>query len=138
MGRRSGRGDITRHYDIDAKPTLDQVRRAKATAAARQLPERGANPSTDRMLDAVDEACAGEGTAYSADKIYDWMRRLPLRTVAAQVQPWQTWRPELLVAIAESVLMHGRSSARTAIEYSTTPETVDAIVADYRRTLRQL
>jgi hypothetical protein len=138
MGRRSGRGDITRHYDIDAAPTLDQVRRAKATAAARQLPGRGTNPSTDRMLDAVDDACAGQGTGYSADKIYDWMRRLPLRAVAALVEPWRTWRPELLVAVAESVLMHGHSSARTAVEYGTTPETVDAIVADYRRTLRQL
>lgn len=135
MGRRSARGDITRHYDIDARPTDDQVRRVRSLAADRQLPERGGAASIGRMLDSIEAVCQGGGTAYEANKLYDWMRRFPRRAAAAKVDPWQDWDPARLEEIAEVVLMRGRTPHRAAIEYGTTTETVDAIVAAYKMRL---
>lgn len=138
MPRRSARGSITRHYDASTRPTAEQVSRVRALAAQHQLPERGATASADRMLTTLGDVLDGDGTGYDANKLTDWMRRMPLRTVAAKVDPgWENHTATYLTAVAEAVLMHGWTPARTGIEYGTTTETVDAIVADYRMKIRR-
>jgi len=130
--------NVTRHYDASQAPTDEQRARLRALRDERQLPGYGTVLSVNTMLDilhAITER--GEGSGFEADKLAQWCRRFPLTTDAAKVQPYQDWPPETLEAIAESVLMHGHTEYRTAIEYGTTPETVTEIVAAYRLRVRR-
>jgi len=129
--------NVTRHYGASATPTSQQRETLKRLREERQLPGYGTVLSVNTMLDILHAIERGEGTGFEADKLIQWCQRFPLATEAAKVQPWQDWAPETVEAIAESVLMLGRTEARTAIEYGTTPQTVTAIVADYRLRIRR-
>jgi hypothetical protein len=129
----------TRHYNASSATGPTQADEMAKLALWHQLPERGHADSTDRMLDTVQAIIDGAGTGYEFNKVRDWVKRFPLRAVAAKVENgWETWEPARLEEIALAVLMNGWSTHRTAVHYGTTAETVDAVLKAYRLQLKRL
>lgn len=127
----------TRHYGASRSAGADDATRIARLVLKHQVPERGVSPSADRMLDTVEQVIKGQGgIGYEVNKIADWIQRFPLRAVAARVEPGWENRADR-TEVAEAVLMRGWSSHRTAIEYGTTAETVDVIVAAYRMDIKR-
>lgn len=128
----------TRHYGASQPTGQGDADKIADLALWHQLPERGQAASTDRMLDTVQAIINRQATGYEFNKVRDWIRRFPLRTVAAKVESgWELHSDTYKEAVALGVLMEGKTSARVAIEYGTTAETVDVIVRAYRMKTRR-
>src|SRR5215467_14246811 len=128
----------TRHYGVSRQTGSSEARELAELIAWHQVPERGQANSTDRMLDTVQAIINGTASGYDFNKARDWIRRFPLRSTVAKINPeWPEWEATLLEEIAESVLMHGWTEHRTAVFWGTTPETVSAIVAAHKMRLKR-
>jgi hypothetical protein len=128
----------TRHYGASSHPSAGDRERLARLRDRHQLPERGQNASSDRMLDSIEQiVTAGTGMRYEVNKLADWMARLPVRAEAAKIEDWQAWPPDLLDEIADDVLLRGYTPERTALRHSTTPQTAGDIAAEARRAHRR-
>lgn len=131
----------TRHTGSSAAWTAAQREQLTRERDRRAIPEQ-LTSSSAVLLERVNAICAGgPGIAYEVNKLLDWLERFPLATAEerrlAALQLWQTWPSTRVNDIADAVMMHGRGAAGVAVQYGTTRETVEDIVATRREAIRR-
>lgn len=131
----------TRHKDSSAPVTAAQREELRRERARRALPQT-LSSSSFALLERVDALICGEaGIGYEVNKLLDWLERYPLAVEEDRRQEalelWQTWPSARVSDIADAVMMHGRGAGGVAVQYGTTRETVEDIVATRREAIRR-
>jgi hypothetical protein len=121
--------------------TEDQRAQLRKLRAERAMPAQ-LTTSSLVMLERVEAIIAGgPGIGYEVNKLLDWLERMPyadaeeLRQAALEL--WQTWPSSRVSDIADAVMVHGRGAGGVAVQYGTTRETVEDIVATRREAIRR-
>jgi hypothetical protein len=90
------------------------------------------------MLETARRIASGSGGfMFEADKIVEWLARLPLAADAALIEDWPGWSPGRQASIATAVLRDGYTAEAAAGLWETNPQTVRAVVAAHRMILRR-